>query len=174
MRTVLSALALAAALSGAAAAEAATSAPSPRAQALAHEIYTALGGPAQMSAMQDRMLAPMLASMPAPAPGGKDLRADLAAFVRAEVAKFTPQITAASERIYAETFTEAQLADILAFYRSPAGHAMAEKLPEIGARTGQVLAPVIKQMQADMMNHLCDLTGCTPAQRAQVAKLAGG
>ena len=36
------------------------------------------------------------------------------------------------------------------------------------------MRPAIRQMQADMLNHMCDVKPCTPAEREQVAKLTAG
>ena len=62
-----------------------------------------------MTAMIDRTMASAAAMMPATTVNGKDMRADMAQFMRTEVAKIVPQSVAASERVYAESFTEAQL-----------------------------------------------------------------
>ena len=171
MRLVIAALAFCS-LAGSAAAQSAP--PSARATQLSHEIYESLGGPTQISALINRTMTSAMASMPATTVNGKDMRADMAAFMQAEMTKIIPETIAASERVYAETFTEAQLQDVLAFYRSPTGRVFVAKLPEVTTRTVTLMTPAIRRMQADMLNHICDLKPCTPPERAQVAKLTGG
>ena len=63
--------------------------------------------------------------------------------------------------IYVKTFTEEQLDSILAFYKSPAGAAFLEKMPEINTQFGQLgntrVAGIRDQLQKsyqDMQNSL--------------------
>jgi uncharacterized protein len=49
-------------------------------------------------------------------------------------------------KVYAETFTEEELDGMLSFYKSPAGKAMMEKMPQMMAR----MMPLMQQWMADM------------------------
>lgn len=49
-------------------------------------------------------------------------------------------------KVYAETFTEEEIDGVLAFYKSPAGKALLEKMPQLMART----MPMIQQLMADL------------------------
>lgn len=49
-------------------------------------------------------------------------------------------------KVYAETFTEEEIDGILGFYKSPAGKAMMEKMPQLMAR----MMPLIQQWMAEM------------------------
>lgn len=55
----------------------------------------------------------------------------------------SPEATAAFARVYAETFTERELRDMVAFYQTPTGRRMASEqgnLATAGARVGEELA----------------------------------
>ena len=63
--------------------------------------------------------------------------------------------------IYAENFTEPQLDDILAFYRSPTGQVLVEKLPALTAQAMQIaqsrveeLQPQVKQLTDDFVKQM--------------------
>jgi hypothetical protein len=56
--------------------------------------------------------------------------------------KFKPAIV----QIYGEVYTDEELDGILAFYRSPAGKAMIEKMPQLMSRT----MALVQKMTADM------------------------
>jgi hypothetical protein len=49
-------------------------------------------------------------------------------------------------KVYAETFTEEEIDGILGFYKSSAGKAMLEKMPQMMAR----MMPLMQQLMADM------------------------
>lgn len=148
--------------------------PTARARELSHQIVEAVGGAANMQAMMDRMSTSMDASMPViPGADMRALKAEMHDFVRKETIKFLPRLLDASVDVYAATFTEAQLSDILAFYATPTGRAMAQKLPEIGERSGQAMAPIMREMQRDMALRMCDLSKCTPEARGRVAEMFG-
>lgn len=49
-------------------------------------------------------------------------------------------------KIYAETFTEEEIDGMLDFYKSPAGKALVEKMPQMMSR----VMPLLQQLMADM------------------------
>jgi len=76
-----------------------------------------------------------------------------------------PKLLASSADIYARTYSEAELEQIVAFYKGPAGQAMLNKMPEVMNRMAQVMIPMIPQMKKDFVNDLCDRLACAPAKR---------
>jgi len=81
------------------------------------------------------------------------------------IRKVTPKLA----EVYAETFTEQELKDILAFYRTPTGQKMVAKTPELSRRGQEMVRPFIPAMQVDMVgkifDHMCEVNKCTQAQR---------
>ncbi len=71
--------------------------------------------------------------------------------------------------IYAETFDEQELRDLLAFYTSPVGQRLVEKQPELSRRGVAAVQPMILPMQVDMIDklfeHICAVRQCTADQR---------
>lgn len=57
-------------------------------------------------------------------------------------------------KLYAETFTQEEVDGLLAFYRSPAGVALLEKMPQVtqksAAITQQRIAPLVEKLKASM------------------------
>jgi hypothetical protein len=60
--------------------------------------------------------------------------------------KFKPAVV----QIYGEVYTDEELDGILAFYRSPAGHAMIEKMPQLMSRTMAVVQKLTADLQPDI------------------------
>jgi hypothetical protein len=60
--------------------------------------------------------------------------------------KFKPAIV----QIYGEVYTDEELDGILAFYRSPAGHAMIEKMPQLMSRTMAVAQKLMGDIQPEI------------------------
>ena len=89
---------------------------------------------------------------------------DTAAFV-------APQLVDEAARIYATNFTEQQLTDMLAFYRSPTGQALAAKLPEIGRESGAMMVKYQPAIQYVVVQRLCAKLGCGKEVEQQLADL---
>ena len=73
--------------------------------------------------------------------------------------------------IYAINFDEHQLKDMIAFYQSPTGKVMVEKMPEISRQSVMAMSRYMPQLQADMLDSMCAKTACPAAAQAQLAKL---
>ena len=72
--------------------------------------------------------------------------------------------------IYADEFTDSELDDIIAFYRSPAGQALIAKQPQLAqAASGivmqkvQQMAPQLRQMMQDEMKIMTEKTSAPPS-----------
>jgi hypothetical protein len=98
-----------------------------------------------------KMMEPMMKSMMAQA--DKDMTAEqrakagemrdkIMALVAASLNKAKPAMV----KVYTDSYTEEEIDGILAFYKSPAGKALLQKMPEVMQR----MAPVMIQMMNDM------------------------
>ena len=106
--------------------------PSPRQVELANEIMDATGVAANYDVMLRNMFSGMIARSGVTT-GTPESRAAADAMldrVTTAVLKLKPRLLEMSAQIYAQTFTEEELAQILAFYRSPVGQSMARKMPD--------------------------------------------
>lgn len=69
--------------------------------------------------------------------------------------------------IFAQSFTEQELQDLVNFYESPTGQALVAKTPAFAARMNPTLNQLMPEMMADMQTRLCAKVVC-------VAKSAAG
>lgn len=68
--------------------------------------------------------------------------------------------------IFATTFTERELEDLVAFYEGPTGRALVTKSPVFAARMGQVMRELAPAMSADMEQRFCAKVACPPKPAA--------
>lgn len=101
----------------------------------------------QMMKMMEPMMKGMMAQM------GKDIPAEQRAKVgemqgkmMALVAVSFSKAKPALAKVYTDTYTEEEIDGILAFYKSPAGKAFLQKMPEVMQRS----MPVMMQMMGDL------------------------
>jgi hypothetical protein len=98
-----------------------------------------------------KMMEPMMKGMPAQM--DKDMPAEqrakvgemqgkIMALVAASLSKVKPALA----KVYTDTYTEEEIDGILAFYKSPAGKAFIQKMPEVMQRS----MPLMMQMMGDL------------------------
>jgi hypothetical protein len=74
------------------------------------------------------------------------------------------QLAKQAEPIYAQTFTEDELSQAVAFYESPTGQSMIKKTPQITPLLMKNFQGLSESMQADMMARFCKkIGGCDKA-----------
>jgi hypothetical protein len=71
-----------------------------------------------------------------------------------------PTLMEGSARALAKTYSEAELADILAFYRSPSGQAWIARQKEVAKAEGAVSTETYKAVYADTRQRLCQKIAC--------------
>jgi hypothetical protein len=120
---------------------------------------------AQLMEQQISELAPCAASRPVAEAIGKEFGDMFAETMNVERLK----IDAAA--IYAEVFTLEELNDVLAFYRSPAGAKLMEKMPELVKRNMQLTQTAMSEFQPKivdiMQRHSDDLKAASRACAAE-------
>ncbi len=57
--------------------------------------------------------------------------------------------------MYAATFTEAELRDMVAFYESPTGQATLTKMPQLMSQMTPMITQLMPAYQADLLGRLC-------------------
>jgi hypothetical protein len=75
-----------------------------------------------------------------------EMQENIMALVADRLSKAKPALV----KIYADTYTEAEIDGILAFYKSPPGKAMLEKMPQVMKRS----MPVMMQMMGDVQREM--------------------
>jgi hypothetical protein len=62
--------------------------------------------------------------------------------------------------LYASTFTEKELQDLVAFYEGPTGQAMLAKMPLLMSKMTPMMVELMPEMQADVRQRLCAKIDC--------------
>jgi hypothetical protein len=184
IRTILVISAAWAALAGAAAAQTSTPAQSQSAAtaaepdsarlALARRLFDLQGGEkqvaAQMKAQLDIISRSVQQNVP---PEAARLVKPLYDDMTLEMVGLTPRIVDLSVKLYAETFTEKELGDWIAFQESPSGQAIIQKTPQVRAKLIEQVLPMAMQFMPEMMrkagDRVCEEQHCTAEQRRAVA-----
>jgi hypothetical protein len=63
--------------------------------------------------------------------------------------------------LYASTFTEKELQDLVAFYDGPTGQAMLTKMPTLMSKMGPMMSELMPEMMADVHQRICAKTDCS-------------
>jgi len=148
-------------------AEVSAPAPGPRQLELSRQLIAATGMDSAMSGMMHNMMAQLAPTANQNLSPQAQEKAEI--IVQAEDHMFdrlVPKIVEMMQTAYARTFNEKELADLVAFYRSPAGRATVAKTPELmKSVTGQILG-LMPQARREMGEEICAKTTCTPGQKA--------
>jgi uncharacterized protein len=75
-----------------------------------------------------------------------EMQEKLMALVLDRMSKAKPALA----KIYTDTYTEEEIDGILAFYKSPAGRAMLQKMPEVMQRTMPLMIQMMGDLQPEM------------------------
>lgn len=122
-----------------------------RVRQLARDVLIASGADSRLTSVSDATMTESLRALAAALPNAKpDWRPAMEQTVRDEMKAFGERLFEGNVDIYAKRFTEAQLADLLAFYRTPSGQALAAQSAAI-TRDRQALS---RRYGADLLTHM--------------------
>jgi hypothetical protein len=71
------------------------------------------------------------------------------------------KVTERSIPLYASTFSEKELQDLVDFYDSPTGQAMLAKMPVLMSKIAPMVTALTPDMVADMTKRICAKTDCS-------------
>jgi len=74
--------------------------------------------------------------------------------------EFTPKLLARAVPIYAATFNESELEQIVAFYESPPGRSIIEKMPSLGPKIAEAARELMPELAPAMMRAICGKVNC--------------
>jgi uncharacterized protein len=160
---------------GQAAPSANPAAPGERARQLARDVLIASGADSRLAGVSDATMAESLRALGTALPNAKpDWRPAMEQAVRDEMKAFAERLFEGNIDIYSKRFTEAQLADMLAFYRTPTGQALASQSAAI-TRDRQALS---HRYGAELLPHmvavLCAKYACPAPAPTKPAPAAAG
>ena len=147
--------------------------------ALAEQVVDAAGVKANTARAMDTIAQSMLKNMQDTS--NPEMSAYAKQVMRQEITLMESQFDPLYAEMYARTFTDDQLTDLLSFYSSPTGRMLVAKTPELARQSHLAAAPLIPVMQRDLVDkiftHVCAVQKCTDKQRAALdaakAKLMG-
>jgi len=147
-------------IAGAAAAQATPPPPGARQLELAHRYIQAVHMEKMMDGVMKSMMPAMIAQMPKN-PNMTDDQRQAVAEASAETAlHMMGKVMTQMEPIMAETFSEKELGDLVAFYEGPTGQAVIAKTPQITTRLMAVAFAQMPEMQAEMRARICAKIDC--------------
>jgi hypothetical protein len=79
----------------------------------------------------------------------------------ASMDELVKKVTERSIPLYASTFSEKELQDLVNFYDSPTGQAMLTKMPVLMSKMAPMMAELAPEMLADMTRRVCAKTDCS-------------
>ena len=94
-------------------------------------------------------------------------RAEFMAIMRETTRDMVLALSARMAPILAETFTEKELEDVVAFYEGSSGRAFVEKAPLLTAKMAPIMRELAPQMQQQLLERLCKDGGCPPGAQAK-------
>ena len=151
---------------------AAPAAPAPAAQsvtpaklALVRRYFQAIHYEKLVDSMMGSMLPVMTEAMARQHPNLTAAQQQLITDVVRQVMRedMTPKIMQRLEPVLAATFSEAELQAMVAFYESPTGRAVVERMPALAPQSAVVMRSLIPEMQAEVVRKLCAELGCCDA-----------
>ena len=79
-----------------------------------------------------------------------------------------PQMISEMVPVYATTFTEEELAALVAFYDTPLGRSIADKSIEVMPEADRAVMSVVPQLLEKMATRMCQHYGCSPEEQREM------
>lgn len=83
-------------------------------------------------------------------------------------ADMVPQMIDEMVPVYAATFTETELAALVAFYDTPMGRSIASKSVTVMPEANRAIMSVVPQMLEKIAGRMCEHYNCTPEEEAEL------
>ena len=151
-------------------AEPAPQPPSPRQLELAHRYLRQL----HLDKMMDTNVNSILVNLKAAAHKGSELAPEqqrvMDEVTDRVVMGMATKAVARSEAVVAETFSENELQDLVAFNETSTGQAYIAKYPGMAARMSKMMHDLIPEMQRDIRSEFCARVSCATPAAPTVAK----
>lgn len=80
------------------------------------------------------------------------------------------KVTERSIPLYASTFTEKELQDLVNFYDTPSGKALLAKMPVLMSKMGPMMTELMPEMMADVNKRVCSKIDCSKSAAAAAPK----
>ena len=115
-----------------------------------------------MGNMMHQMLPAMLAQQRKANPGLSEHDAQIISDAVSEsMSGLMQKVIDRSVPLYASTFTEKELQDLVNFYDTPSGQAMLAKMPTLTTKMVPLMTDLMPDMTADVTRRICAKMDCT-------------
>lgn len=137
-------------------------APSAHSEALARKLFTEMHMDQMMGNMMRQMGPAMIAEQRKANPNltEHDARA-ISDAVAESMDGFMQKVIERSIPLYATTFTEKELQDLVDFYGTPSGQAMLAKMPVLTTKMIPIVTEMMPEMTADLTKRICSKIDCS-------------
>jgi hypothetical protein len=139
--------------------------PTPARVAAAEQLVASIDMEGGYRRTMDAMIQAQIRQNPAIAPFEATLRAFFDRYLA------WPQVKPDMVRVYALTYTEDEMRQVMAFYATPLGKRLLETMPDIAARSSELtqrrLAEHMPELQQQIMQQMQGGTGAPPATPAR-------
>jgi hypothetical protein len=140
----------------------ATAPPSPRALALAKRYFADAHMDQTASGMMKSILPAMVEQMAKQHPEmTPEQRQAVVEATNASMAAMMDKMMERMAPIFATTFTEKELQDLVSFIESPTGQAMITKMPVVMGKMTPVMVELMPEMQTDVRQRVCAKIDCS-------------
>jgi hypothetical protein len=145
---------------------------SPNTDALVRRLMKAMRFEAQIDIMLGAMMPLMMEQQAREHPnlGPADQKVILDTVREVMREKFTPKLIERAVPIYAATFSESELTQMVGFYESPVGQSIITKMPTMAPKIAEAARELIPEATADMARAMCAKVNCLQPTPAPVPK----
>lgn len=135
---------------------------SPRQMELAKRLFTDMQMDRIMNTMMAQMTPAMAAQMRKANPNITPEQAQaLTEAVNESMAGLMTKMVERMIPLYAETFSEKELQELVTFYEGPTGRAMLAKMPALTAKMTPIMTEMMPDITADIQRRICAKIDCT-------------
>jgi hypothetical protein len=137
-------------------------APNAHSEALARKLFTEMHMDQLMGNMMHQMLPAMIAQQQKANPHLSEHDAQvISEAVGESMDGLMQKVIDRSIPLYATTFTEKELQDLVNFYDTPSGQAMLAKMPVLTTKMIPIVTELMPEMTADVTRRICSKIDCT-------------
>ncbi|MBS0409093.1 MAG: DUF2059 domain-containing protein [Proteobacteria bacterium] len=134
---------------------------SPHARELSQQLLDVSGADPRNASVSDATLAEAWAAIQRANPGVKpELRPTSDQATREEMKSFADRLYAGEVDIYARHFTEAQLTDLIAFYKSPTGQTFVRESASLGQERNLLSRRLASEILSRIVANFCGKAAC--------------
>lgn len=141
-----------------------TASPNAHSLALARQLFTEMKMDRMLDTMVQQMTPAMIAQAKRTNPNLTEAQLDAISSATVEtMAEVMPRMIDKFVPLYAQTFSEKELQDLVNFYGTSSGQAMIDKMPTLMGHLTPLMNEMLPEVTVSMTRHLCQKIDCSKA-----------